>query len=99
MNNKKIQDLKKRRGTVQFEKKKNVFKSLIKNQNMSKLTNWELNLKFLSFNMLYTKNKFVNRCIITGRKNNLNKVFRLSRLQFLEFARSGYIAGVKKSTW
>lgn len=40
-----------------------------------------------------------NRCQLTGRARGYLRKFKLSRLCFREFARSGMIPGVTKSSW
>lgn len=40
-----------------------------------------------------------NRCQLTGRARGFLRKFKLSRLCFREFARTGMIPGVTKSSW
>jgi len=50
-----------------------------------------LNKKFKNF----SKVKTVNWCIITGRGHSVLKSFRLSWMQFKEYAQQGLFPGVK----
>ena len=40
-----------------------------------------------------------NRCKLTGRPKGYMRQFGISRIQFREMASSGFIPGVKKSSW
>jgi len=92
-------DLKKRKNLLIVEKNKFIYNTLINNYNFSKKIKNIINcnsFKKLDYNYITQLN---NRCIITGRKKNLNKFFKFSRLVFLRLVRSGYLFGFKKSSW
>ena len=92
-------DLKKRKKLLIDEKKKFIFKTIIKNHSFKNELKKKCcsNLyKKLSPNFLTQVN---NRCIITNRKKKINKLFRFSRLCFLRYIRAGYIFGFRKSSW
>ena len=76
-----------------------ILKSLKKNYNLTKLTNWNsgVNLTKPTFN--YVTTKLVNRCVITGRKSIYTKILNISRLKFLQLARNGDLVGLKKASW
>lgn len=97
MKNQIQKDKNKRNLTLKFENKRIILKSIIKNNNICKTIRWNSELKLTELNSNGHKNRQVNRCILTGRKGKFNKLFRLSRLSFLKFARNGFICGLKKS--
>lgn len=90
-------DMSKRNLVSKFELKKNLLKSIYKN---SCLTTF-MRLKALNSLINLPKNgnltRVSNRCIITGRNSKNNKHYRFSRLVFLRLAKSGHIAGIRKS--
>lgn len=99
MKNQLYKDKKKRNLSFINENKKFVLKSIYKNLSLSKMVRWNSSLKFTKFlNNIHTT-CLVNRCVITGRKKQINRNFRFSRLSFLKFARNGFISGITKSTW
>ena len=57
-----------------------------------------LDMSFASENGAY-KTKINNRCIKTVSKKNINKKFKLSRIELLRLIRSGKVYGFKKSVW
>ena len=92
-------DKKKRHLILTNENKQFILKSIYKNTNVLKTIRWNSGLKFTTFKKSNYKTNLVNRCVITGRKKQINKNFRFSRLSFLKLARNGYVSGLIKSTW
>jgi len=45
------------------------------------------------------KNRYRNRCRITGRPRGNYRIFGLSRITFRELASNGMIPGVRKASW
>jgi len=86
-----------RNSFVVNENKHTILKSLVKNKNLSKLTRWNASWLLTNFFTQHNPTKFSNRCVVTARKNILNKHFKLSRLSLLKIARKGLIFGLKKS--
>lgn len=43
--------------------------------------------------------RVVNRCRVTGRRRGFLRRFEMSRITFREYASSGMIPGVTKSSW
>ena len=82
-----------------FETKRTILKSLKKNYNLTRLTNWNSAINLTDSNLNYATAKLVNRCILTGRKSKYTKSLNISRLQFLKAARNGNIVGLKKGSW
>jgi ribosomal protein S14 len=99
MKNQLHKDKKKRKLGVNDENKKIVLKSIYKNTNLPKIIRWNSGVKFTAIGKAGFTSGFVNRCVLTGRKKQINKNFRFSRLSFLKLARTGFISGVSKSTW
>jgi ribosomal protein S14 len=97
MKNQLYKDKKKRNLSFVSENKKFVLKSIYKNLSLPKIIRWNSSLKFTK-NLNYS-HSCVNRCVVTGRKKQINKKFRFSRLSFLKFARNGFISGIRKSAW
>lgn len=92
-------DLKKRKNLLIVEKNKFVSKTLINNYNFNnKIKNKFCCNLYKKLNSSY-ETQLNNRCIITGRKKNLNKFFKFSRLVFLRLVRSGHLFGFMKSSW
>jgi|TARA_B110000908_G_scaffold162289_1_gene207549 ribosomal protein S14 len=99
MKNQLHKDKKKRKLGFDDENKKIVLKSIYKNTNLPKIIRWNSGVKFTEMTKAGFASNFVNRCVMTGRKKQINKIFRFSRLSFLKLARNGFISGVSKSTW
>jgi ribosomal protein S14 len=99
MKNQIYKDKKKRNLSFNSENKKFVLKSICQNSSVPKTVRWNSVLKFTEFNKSSNTNTLVNRCILTGRKKKINKLFRFSRISFLKLARMGFVSGLTKSTW
>lgn len=82
-----------------FENKKFVFKNLVNNSNLSKLTRWKALEEFFLLPVKSSLANVTNRCIITNRKKRINKLYSFSRISFLKLARKGHVSGLKKSSW
>ena len=97
MNKHIYKDMQKRKSVVKSETKQIILKSIKKNEKLIKATRWNAAVT-LNNKIYYTfPTQIKKRCVMTGRKNILNKNFRLSRLSFLKHARNGLITGLKKS--
>ena len=99
MKNQLHKDKKKRKLGFNNENKKIVLKSIYKNTNLPKIIRWNSGVKLTDTAKAGFASGFVKRCVLTGRKKQINKKFRFSRLSFLKLARTGFISGVSKSTW
>ena len=80
-----------------MKKKKNIYTSIVSNKNLIKTIRWNADLNVFKRSLSHIQ--VTNRCIITGRKNILNRRYKLSRLVFLKYARKGLIANLIKSVW
>ena len=46
-----------------------------------------------------SKNRIINRCLLTGRPRGVYRKFGLSRIAFRDLASDGKLPGVVKSSW
>jgi len=93
-------DIKIRKFFKKLELTSCILKSMVKNESFSLLLKWNAIKKLSSLPINSNKTRFVNRCVITRRKAKFNKIFKkFSRLSFLRLVRSGYVVGLKKSSW
>lgn len=96
-----IKNKKKRFFYKKKEKKTYIYKVIQNNFNFGQL------LQIKAFNLLlffttitpFYSTAFVKRCIISKRKKIVNNIIYVSRLVFLDFARSGEFYGIKKAVW
>ena len=89
-------DKRKRKFVYNLEINHYVAKAVFKNSNYSKFIRWNEMSKFLR---KASVTQTVNRCILTGRKARVNKLYNYSRLVFLRLVRAGLLSGLKKSSW
>ena len=82
-----------------FERKRLIFKSIIKNAYLADIVRWNAALKLTELPSSSSKVYLTNRCALTGRYKFINKFYRFSRIEFLKLARSGNISNLRKSTW
>lgn len=99
MKNQIFKDKKKRNLNLHLENKKHILKSICKNISVPKPVSHNSCLTFTEFSNFQYLSGFVNRCIVTGRNKRFQKLFRFSRLSFLNYARKGYVNGLTKSSW
>jgi len=92
-----LRSKKKRIAVANFEDKKVILKSISNNTNLIKITRWNSGISMSNYNYGFTQ--LTKRCVLTNRKNILNKNYNISRLAFLKCARQGLISGLIKSTW
>lgn len=97
MNKHAYKDLQKRKSVLTSETKQIILKSIKKNEKLVKATRWNASITLTDKQIPTFPVQLKKRCIVTGRKNILNKNYRLSRLSFLRYARNGLISGLKKS--
>jgi ribosomal protein S14 len=78
------------------EKQHFILKSISKNFNFFILMRWNALLKLKK---LKSKNKIINRCVISINKKRFNKLTNFSRHIFLKQIRFGQINGLRKTSW
>ena len=94
-----IKEKKNRKSHYLYEDSQIILKTIIQNQYIETTAKLNATLKFSAITKLSAKVHLVNRCIITGRRNRVNKLYKFSRLVFLKLARNTDISGLKKETW
>jgi len=82
-----------------FERKRLIFKSIIKNAYLADIVRWNAALKLTELPSSSSKVYLTNRCALTGRYKYINKFYRFSRIEFLKLVRSGNISNLRRSTW
>jgi small subunit ribosomal protein S14 len=89
----------KRQLVAKNELKRLEYKSIIKNQRISKQTRYKYISKLNKLNKNSSETKIRNRCILTGRGRAVYQMFRLSRIKFRELASQGMLPGIQKASW
>jgi ribosomal protein S14 len=82
-----------------FEVKRVILKSILRNCNLLDKMRWSAHFELADLDVNSSKCRAVNRCLLTGRKSKVRKSYQFSRLSFLRFARNGLILGLQKSSW
>lgn len=60
---------------------------------------WRYNFQLSKLPRNSSKVRIQNRCILTNRSHSVHGHFRLSRIALRELGSSGWINGLKKSSW
>jgi len=94
-----IKDKKLRINLKTQEKKHFILKSIFKNSNLFTLLRWNAFLNLKTISKTNSNNAVSNRCLYTINKKRFNSLSPFSRYVFLKLARSGKIAGLRKSSW
>jgi len=92
-------DKKNRNLLFTYETKRFILKNIMKNNNFSIMVRWKALLKLSQMLKMSSSTFFGNRCIFTGRRKRINQFYSFSRIMFLKLVRSGYLNGLKKSSW
>ena len=79
--------------------KRQALKDIIMNRKTSDEDRMQAVMKLESMNKNGAKNRYRNRCGVTGRPRSNYRIFNISRIEFRELASSGMIPGVVKSSW
>lgn len=88
-----------RKNLKQFELKHFILKQISTNSNFLKTVRWKALNKFSSMSKKSSKTLLSNRCVQTTNKKTFNKFTHFSRLVFFKLVKSGYISGMRKSSW
>ena len=83
----------------QHETKRFVLKNIIVNTNLIKSVRWKASTELTKMLKMSSSVYYVNRCILTGRRKRINKLYSFSRIMFLRLVRFGYLNGLKKASW
>lgn len=82
-----------------FDKKRGTLKSTIMNKKTSDEDRFTAVLELAKLPRNSAKNRYRNRCRITGRPRGNYRIFGLSRITLRELASNGMIPGVRKASW
>ncbi len=92
-------DQENRKTVKQFELEHFVLKQISTNSNFLRTTRWNAFYKLSNMQKKSSKTLISNRCIRTINKKIFNKFTSFSRTVFLKLVKSGYICGMRKSSW
>ena len=92
-------DRENRKTIKQLELEHFVLKQISTNSNFLKTIRWNALYKLLNMPKKSSKTIISNRCIQTINKKTFNKFTNFSRTVFLKLVKSGYISGMRKSSW
>jgi ribosomal protein S14 len=92
-------DRKNRKIVKQLELKHFVLKQISTNSNFIKTTRWNALHKLSNISKNSSKTVLSNRCVQTINKKTFHKFSNFSRTVYLKLVKSGYISGIRKSSW
>ena len=92
-------DQKNRQIVKKLELKNFILKQISANSNFSRTTQWNALSELSSLTNRKSKTVLSNRCVKTINKKTFHKFTNFSRTVFLKLAKSGYISGIRKSSW
>ena len=92
-------DKRNRKIVKQLELKHFVLKQISTNSNFLKTTRWNALYKLSNISKNGSKTVISNRCIQTINKKAFHKFSNFSRTVYLKLVKSGYISGIRKSSW
>lgn len=92
-------DRENRKTVKQLELEHFVLKQISTNSNFLKTIRWNALYKLSNMPKKSSKTILSNRCIQTINKKTFNKFTNFSRTVFLKLVKSGYISGMRKSSW
>ena len=92
-----LKSKKNREVAMKSENKRVILKSLVYNNNFIKPIKWNTGENMFKINFNYTKS--TRRCIVSNKKNIINKYYNISRIVFLNYAKKKVIPGLIESTW
>lgn len=92
-------DRRNRKIVKQLELKHFVLKQISTNSNFLKTTRWNALHKLSNISKNASKTVISNRCIQTINKKSFHKFSNFSRTVYLKLVKSGYISGIRKSSW
>lgn len=92
-------DQRTRKTIKQLELEKFVLKQISANSNFLKTIRWNASYRLFNISKKNSKTLIVNRCVQTINKKTFNKFTNFSRTVFLKLVKSGFISGMRKSSW
>jgi small subunit ribosomal protein S14 len=94
-----LKDKKKRSLVCKYERKRLVFKSIIRDEKLPDMVRWRASLKLARLPKSSSKVRIRNRCVLTGRPRGVYRHSRISRIALRDLASMGSITGISKSSW
>ena len=92
-------DQESRKTIKQLELEHFILKQISKNSNFLKTIRWNALHQLSNMSRKSSKTVITNRCVQTINKKTFNKFTKFSRTVFLKLVKSGYISGMRKSSW
>ena len=92
-------DKRNRKIVKQLELKHFILKQISTNSNFLKTTRWNALHKLSNISSNGSKTVISNRCVQTINKKTFHKFSNFSRTVYLKLVKSGYISGIRKSSW
>ena len=92
-------DRRNRKTVKQLELKHFILKQISTNSNFLKTTRWNALYKLSNISKNSSKTVISNRCVQTINKKTFHKFSNFSRTVYLKLVKSGYISGIRKSSW
>jgi ribosomal protein S14 len=92
-------DRKNRKTVRQLELEHFILKQISTNLNFLKTVRWNALYKLSDLSKQSSKTVLSNRCVKTINKKTFHKFTNFSRTVFLKLVKSGYISGIRKSSW
>ena len=94
-----LKDKKKRKLVCKYERKRLVFKSIVRDEKLPDMVRWRASLKLARLPKSSSKVRIRNRCVVTGRPRGVYRHSRISRVVLRDLASMGSMNGVSKSSW
>ncbi len=90
---------KRKRLVVKFAAKREEFKAIIANEDLSLEERFKARLQLADLPRNSAPNRVRNRCEVTGRPRGYYRKMKMSRIALREFGSQGFIPGLVKSSW
>ena len=92
-------NIKKRYLFKNLEKKRLIYKILLKNLNLKQNLRWKAQQKWFFFDQNSSLTRIKNICVLTGRTRSIYRLFKISRIQLRKLASEAFLPGVSKYSW
>nr|YP_010145994.1 ribosomal protein S14 [Pseudo-nitzschia pungens]QQO80617.1 ribosomal protein S14 [Pseudo-nitzschia pungens] len=76
-----------------------ILKQISTNSNFLKTIRWNALYKLSNISKSNSKTVISNRCVQTINRKSFHKFSNFSRMVYLKLVKSGYISGIRKSSW
>ena len=92
-------DNKNRQAVKTLELEHFILKQISTNSNFLKTVRWNALYKLSNLSKQSSKTVLSNRCVKTINRKTFHKFTNFSRTVFLKLVQSGYVSGIRKSSW